>query len=109
MRKSPSIDSKEILEGKMFAILSYLFILCIIPLLFKKDNRFVLDHGKQGLVIFVGEVAAFVIHTVPFLRWVWGLTIPMFGILSLIGIIAVLRGQYIRFPIISEVADKITL
>ena len=35
---SPSVD-KEILEGKILAILSYLSILCIIPLVIKKDNN----------------------------------------------------------------------
>ena len=42
-------NDKTIREGKVFAILSYLSILCIIPLILKKDNEFVLAHGKQGL------------------------------------------------------------
>jgi len=109
MHKPGKGNQTEIIEGKVFAILSYLSILCILPLLLKKENNFVLSHGKQGLVIFVCEVGAFVIHTVPLFHWVRDLSMPVFGILSLVGIVAVLKGQYIRLPIISEIADKITL
>ena len=54
MEKPDKLSDKQIMEGKIFAILSYLSILCIIPLVFKRDNHFVLSHGKQGLVLFIG-------------------------------------------------------
>lgn len=100
--------SEEILEGKIFALLSYLSILCILPLLFKKENAFVLQHGKQGLVIFLGEVAVFIVHIIlgP---WIFRLGIFVFGIFSFLGIIAVLRGRYVKLPGIADIAEKITL
>ena len=100
--------SEEILEGKIFALLSYLSILCILPLLFKKENAFVLQHGKQGLVIFLGEVAVFIVHIIlgP---WIFRLGIFVFGIFSFLGIIAVLRGRYVKLPGIADIAYKITL
>lgn len=101
-------NDKQILEGKIIAILSYLSILCIIPLLFKKDNPFVLAHGKQGLVIFVGEVAIFIAHIVLG-TWVLRLGLFLSGVISLWGIIEVLRGRYVKLPVIAEIADKITL
>ncbi|MCR4337434.1 MAG: hypothetical protein NUV91_06475 [Candidatus Omnitrophica bacterium] len=102
-----SSDNK-ILEGKAFAILSYLSILCIIPLILKKDNPFVLFHSKQGLVIFVAEVGVFILHIV---FGVWLLKLGMFLLLSLsfVGMIAVLQGQHLEFPGISGIAEKITL
>ncbi|MBI5144164.1 MAG: zinc ribbon domain-containing protein, partial [Candidatus Omnitrophica bacterium] len=48
-------NDKEVLEGKPFAILSYLWILCLVPLILKKENRFAMFHAKQGLVLFIGE------------------------------------------------------
>lgn len=95
-------------EGKVFAILAYLAGLCIIPLIFKKDNDFVLSHSKQGLVLFVGEVGVFIIHII---LGSWILKLGMFVLLGLsfIGIIAVLRGQYIKLPVVAEIADNITL
>ena len=98
----------EIIEGKVFAILAYLSILCIIPLVFKKNNPFVLSHGKQGLVIFVGEASVFVIQ-IAVGSWILSLGTFVFGIFSLWGIIEVLRGRYIKLPIIAGIADKITL
>ena len=52
------VQDKEVQEGKIYAVIGYLGILCIIPLLLKRDNKFALFHGKQGLVLFFGEVAS---------------------------------------------------
>lgn|SRR3989338_3614488 len=104
----PKVSEKQILEGKIFALLSYLSILCIIPLVFKKDNEFVLSHGKQGLVIFIGEVAVFILHIVlgpGFLR----LGIFVFGLFSLWGIIEALKGNSVKLPVVNNIAEKITL
>ncbi len=110
-RRNPQFSFSEdpnVLEGKSFAVLSYLLILCIIPLILKKDNPFVLSHSKQGLVIFVGEVAVMIISI---LLGTWFLRLGMFvlGAFSFIGILAVLQGRLIRFPVISPIADKITM
>jgi len=98
---------EKILEGKIFAILAYLPFLCIIPLAFKKDNDFVLLHGRQGLVIFVGEIGIFILSIV----FPWILKAGMFVLLlvSFVGIIAVLKGDYIKLPVVSSIAEKITL
>lgn len=101
-------SEKEILEGKIFAVLSYLSILCILPLLLRKENDFVLSHGRQGLVIFIGEVGVFIIHIVlgP---WILSLGTFFFGIISLWGIFKALQGHYVKLPFVFEIAEKITL
>lgn len=101
-------EAKDVTEGKIFAVLAYLSILCIIPLLFKKDNTFVLKHGKQGLILFVGEVAVFILH-ILLGQWILKLGFFVLGVMSFIGIIASLRGRYIELPFVSGLADKITL
>ena len=107
MAKSVRHDEGAIQEGKIFAILAYLGILCILPLMLKKDNEFILSHSKQGLVLFIGEVAVFILSII----FPWLLKIGMFVllVLSFLGIIAVLRGRYIELPIVAEIAEKITL
>src|SRR3989338_11112187 len=107
MAKSEQLNDKQVMEGKIFAILSYLSILCIIPLVLKRDNSFVLSHGKQGLVLFIGEVTIFVISVV--FDWILRPSIFVFGVFSLWGIIEALKGQYVRMPVVSDIADKITL
>ncbi len=102
------ISYQQILEGKVFALLSYLTILCIIPLVIKRDNPFVLAHGKQGLVLFIGEVAVFVASIVLPMFLIKACYLA-FGILSLWGIIESLRGHFVKMPFVSEIAEKIIL
>jgi len=108
MAKRKTSEDKQIVEGKIFAIVSYLSIFCIIPLVIKKDNPFVLSHGKQGLIIFVAEVAVFIAHII---LGQWFLRLGMFilGVFSFIGIIKCLKGEYVRLPLVADIADRITL
>lgn len=104
------VQEKQIEEGKFFAVISYLSFLCIVTLLLKKDNKFALHHAKQGLVIFVFEVAAFLLSIIPVL----GLIITVLGVLvfslvSLWGILQALMGKAGRIPVVSNIADKIIL
>lgn len=109
MEPTPRDDS-EIREGKIFAVLAYLSILCIVPLILKKDNRFALFHGKQGLVLFIAEVAVFVIGVLPIIGpIILQASIFIFGAISIWCIIQVLRGEYLRIPIISIIAEKVII
>ncbi|MDP3143117.1 MAG: hypothetical protein Q8N14_04155 [Candidatus Omnitrophota bacterium] len=103
-------DNQEIKDGKIFAVLAYLSIFCILPLILKKDNQFALFHGKQGLVLFIAEVATFIVSILPIIGPViFQTSIFIFGIISIWCIIQALRGEYLRIPIISIIADKIIL
>ncbi|MBU0467953.1 MAG: hypothetical protein KKD07_06950 [Candidatus Omnitrophica bacterium] len=107
MNKKISNDDLQVVDGKIFAMLSYLSILCIIPLILKKDNEFVLKHGKQGLVIFVSEVAVFILSFI--IPWIFKLGIFLLLILSFIGIISALQGRITRLPFVADIADSIIL
>lgn len=99
---------KVILDGKPYAILSYLWILCLVPLILKKDNKFALFHARQGLVIFIGEIAIGIVGVIPVFGWLalfFGTII--FGVVSLVGIVQALRGEYWRAPFICDIAEKI--
>jgi uncharacterized membrane protein len=103
-------EDNELQEGKIFAVIGYLGILCLIPLLLKKENKFALFHGKQGLVLFLGEFVFFFISIIPLLGWFIGfLGILICGILSLIGIIQALIGNYWRMPVVADIADKFNI
>jgi uncharacterized membrane protein len=102
-----SFSKEDVLDGKMYAILSYLSILCIIPLILKKTNPFVLAHGKQGLIIFIIQTAVWILSIV-FPGILTPLTFVLM-VLSFVGLIAVLKGEFIRLPIVANFADKISL
>jgi uncharacterized membrane protein len=106
---SPKED-KQVIEGKVWAILAYIGILCLLPLLLKKDNKFVLFHSKQGLVLFIGEAAAFLVNLIPVLGQVIFIIVTLVaGIFSLVGIIKVLMGEYWKAPYVSDIAEKINI
>ena len=74
-------EDKEVQEGKIFAVIGYLGILCLIPLLFKKDNKFALFHGKQGLVLFLGWIAVGIVMMIPVLGLIAFLCFFIIGIM----------------------------
>ncbi|MBM3245329.1 MAG: hypothetical protein FJZ15_06025 [Candidatus Omnitrophica bacterium] len=101
---------KEIEEGKILAVVSYWFFLCILPFLLKKDNKFAVFHGKQGLVLFIFLVAGFIFNIIPFLGWLVYRVISFIYLLFLLwGTINALMGKYYRLPIVADIADKIVL
>lgn len=105
-----SEDSKKAEDNKLIAILSYIGVLCLIPLLLKKDDEFVFFHAKQGLVLFIAEVITTFVAVIPILGWIIA---PIAGliwfILSIIGIINVLGGDKKELPILGKYADKIKI
>ena len=102
-------DDKEVLEGKPFAILSYLWILCLVPLILKKENRFAMFHAKQGLVLFIGELAVAFVGIIPILGWmILFFGTILFSLLSLIGIVQVLMGNFWKMPVVGDIAEKIS-
>ena len=102
MEKTPKKEEKD-----LTAILSYIGILLIIPLLVAKDDPFVKFHVKQGLVLLVAEIATMVIAWIPILGWFVGfIAWILWLILSIMGIMNVLNGKKTPLPIIGKFADK---
>ena len=105
-------------DRTLMVVLSYLWILALIPLLAKKDDREVQWHAKNGLALLVAEIA------IQLLLWVVGLFIPAsvglgcgiatlqclvwigFLVLRVICIVKGVAGQRYRVPAISDFADK---
>ena len=97
---------KDIQENKAIAVLSYIGILCLIPLLAKKESEFAQFHAKQGLVIFIAEIIGMFL-------------IPLFGlgalinlaalIFSVIGIVNVAGGKMNKLPLVGDLAEKFNL
>ncbi len=109
----PQSESKvdpAISEGKFFALIGYVSVLCLVPLILKRDNKFAVFHGKQGLVLFILEVAAAIMKSIPAIGdVVFSLAFVVLGILSLIGIMKVLMNEYWEMPYVHEIAQKISI
>ncbi len=100
----------EIEDAKFFSVIGYISVLCFVPLLLKKNNSFAQFHGKQGLVLFILEIAASILKIVPALGdLVFTVAFVVFGILSLIGIVRVLMGERWEIPVIYDISSRISL
>ena len=108
--RSLAPQDPQIQDGKFFAAIGYINILCFVPLILKKENKFAQFHGKQALVLFILEIAASILKAVPALGdLVFTVSFVVFGILSLVGVLKVLMGEYWEIPVIYEIAHRITL
>lgn len=108
--EAPPTPDPQIAEGKFFAAIGYISILCFAPLFLKRDNKFAQFHGRQALILFILEVAAAMLVVIPFVgEVVFRLALLVFGICSLAGIVKVLMNEYWEMPVIYQISSKITL
>jgi uncharacterized membrane protein len=93
-------------------ILSYLWLLALIPLLMEQDDQDVRWHAKHGLVLLGAEIAAFL--AIGILSGLSGglgcLLVPLaqLGVLvfHVVCIAKALKGERLLVPGLSEFADK---
>lgn len=99
-------DKKDFEDNKFLAVVGYLGILCLIPLLAKKDSPYAQYHGKQGLVLCILWVITWLIGWFPLVGW--ALCIAAI-ILTIIGIQNAWSGKLEELPVIGKYAEKIKL
>lgn len=93
-------------DSNLIAILSYLSILVFIPYFMAENNQFVKYHAKQGLILFIIEVAVSVLSMFLGFSMLGIINILMYLInlglivLSIIGIVNVIKGEMKPLPII---------
>jgi len=100
----PSFDKKDIEDNKVLAAVGYIGILCLIPLLAKKDSKFAQEHGKQGFILFVAEIAIWIVGMIPVLGWfiIWPLGSLLSIILSVVCLVKTLQGEFWEIPVIGQ-------
>jgi uncharacterized membrane protein len=107
------MDAKDVEDNKVMALLSYIGVLVLVPLLAKKDSKYAQFHAKQGLVLFLGEVINGILYLIPGVNLVWfflGWIVSIFFIvLSVMGIINAYQGKAKELPVVGSLAPKIKL
>ncbi|MBU1118858.1 hypothetical protein KKH43_03180 [Patescibacteria group bacterium] len=104
--QSHTPDPKDLEENKGITFLSYIGILCLIPLLAKKESKYAQFHAKQGLVLFGFEVLSSILVPVFGLGFIIWLIAIIFAI---IGLINVSKGEMKSLPLIGSIGEKINL
>lgn len=110
--KVPKKGQKNIL-----AIISYISVLCLVPILMKEKDEFVKFHAKQGLVLFICEIVSWVVFYYIFNVWFYVYFLLFLGnlvglvwlILSIVGIMNVLANKKQEIPIVGQFAKKIKI
>ena len=90
------------------AALSYMGVLCFVPLIMNDDDEFDYFHAKQGLVIWMwGVLAIFALHLPGVGKWFFSFSGMAVIALSLLGLTAVFFNKAWKLPFVNGVANKI--
>ena len=92
-------------------VLSYLWLLALIPFVVEKNDPEVQWHAKHGLVLTVAEfllwvVVGIVTHVIPFAGCVLWMLWPLILIFRIFLIIKATNGQRVLIPGVSQYADQ---
>ncbi|KPJ86127.1 hypothetical protein AMJ57_00355 [Parcubacteria bacterium SG8_24] len=93
-------------DNKVFAALSYLGPLLIVPLLMSRDSDYIRFHARRGLVLFFAEVLLSFLFWNPLFMMLLGLA---FIVISLYGFVQAVLGHHWKPKVLSDIADRIRL
>ena len=93
-------------EGRMAAILSYIPLLCFIPLLNMRDNKEARFHARQGVLLFLIELVAILFLIDGISDFVFKAILVAAVVLSVVGIYFAVQGKNYKLPVIGDIADK---
>lgn len=88
---------------RLFAALSYVWILFLIPFVWGHNKPFVYKHAKQGIALFIFEIVLSLIAWIPLLGWAIGIIGWFFVVVvAIIGIAHALAGKDYEIPVIGK-------
>ncbi|MBN1756083.1 hypothetical protein JW877_07735 [bacterium] len=95
---------EEVNEGKALAAIAYIPFLCFISYLVGKDtNKFVYEHAKLGIILFICEVITLLGAIF------WRVAFVLIAIVAVIGIIYAVLGKYWKIPLLGDLSQKLRL
>lgn len=98
------IDPNDIQQNKVMAVLAYLGLLFLIPLLAAPNSRFARFHANQGLVLFLAEIVLGIIAVIPIVGWIIGSLGEIAALVfAIIGIVHAANGEVKELPLIGKI------
>lgn len=98
---------KKVTGSKSYALalMSYLGILCLVPLIVNKEDELVHFHARQGLVLWIWSVLALIFLQLPGIgKILFSTSVMAILVCSLVGIVAVLLGKAWKIPLVHSVS-----
>jgi fumarate reductase subunit D len=95
-------------RSRFLAALSYMGVLCLVPLIFGRGDDYVNFHARQGMVLWIwGVLAIFSLH-IPILgAFIFSSSVFFIAVLSLAGLVSVGLSRMWRFPVVGMFAGKL--
>lgn len=93
-------------EGRMAAIMSYIPVLCFVPLLNMKDNKEARFHARQGVLLFLIELIAAIFLIDGISDFVFKAILILAVALAAFGIYFALQGKNYKLPLIGDLVKK---
>lgn len=98
-----SFDATDIEGNRVMAVLAYLGILVLVPLLAASKSPYARYHTNQGLLLLIASVICSAVSAVPILGWLVALVGNVITfVLMIIGIINAAQGRARQLPLIGK-------
>lgn len=94
-----NLKNKSNQEEKIWAVLSYFWIISLVALAARKNNEFIRHHANQGALLFAFSLLMWV----PIFGWLLGVAV---FVLAIIGVIKALKGEKWEMPLVGDMAKK---
>lgn len=96
-----SVD--DINNNRIMAILAYIGLLFLVPLIAARESAFARFHTNQGIILFLFGVIGSVLYIIPFVGWIAGGIINIISfVLFIIGLINAVKGDAKELPLIGK-------
>ncbi|MBQ2848707.1 MAG: zinc-ribbon domain-containing protein [Clostridia bacterium] len=93
----------DITKNKSMAVLAYLGLLFLVPLLAAKESPFARYHTNQGILLFIVQTIGVAATQIPYAGWAAGALINVFTTaLLVIGVLNAIKGEAKELPIIGK-------
>lgn len=108
MRDTTVLQREVGISSRTLAVMSYLGVLSLVPLVMNRDDSYVQFHARQGVVLWMWEVLAIYTLLVPAVgQFFFRFSSLACLVLSVIGVLSVLLGRAWKFPIIGDWATRL--
>lgn len=93
-------------DRNMFAAFSYVWFIAIIMIFIKRQDKFVMFHAKQALILAIVSL----VYWIPFIGWTigWIISAVVF-IACVIGFINAWQGKEYQIPVVYQLSKMLPL
>lgn len=99
---TPKVSKQS--DSNIIAALSYLWILSVVIYVLKKDDKFIVFHARQAMIVFGISVIGWATSLIMGI----GVIISIVAlVLIIIGALKAYKGEWYKLPVIADYAEKI--